>query len=44
MLEVLTVLVGIFDVVTAIFAAAKFWRVSVSVLVATSVIVVFAFL
>ncbi len=40
MLEVLTSLLGILDAATAIFAIAKYWRVSFSILIAASIIVI----
>ncbi len=40
MLELLTAIVAIFDAATAIFAITKYWRVSFSILIATSIVVV----
>jgi len=40
MLELLAVLAAVFDAATAIFAVIKYWRLSFSILIAASIVVI----
>lgn len=43
MLEILTIVVGLFDLASMVLAAAKYWRISCGFLVAASAMVIICF-